>query len=253
MAPNRTPMAMSKGGAVEFYGATVDKPIRLTASSAANAADFAVRNGYGDTTFAAPIYQTGERFAINQEGGSTATFSGGGNFAGPVEFYPKSTAVRTVVVEGKPVVQPHPGTSDYGFKFCGKTELHLKCPGNRMYIGLGAETQGGGSALHCWTNDVLNYQCDIVLGYGSTMDLHGFDQQVGDLTAGVAGRVRSDEPATILAYYDNALTWGANAGIDGAVTFRKSGPKQLTLNGTNTTSGALVAFAGPLVIGSTGC
>ena len=50
-----------------------------------------------------------------------------------------------------------------------------------------------------------------------------------------------------------ALTWGANAGIDGAVTFRKSGPKQLTLNGTNTTSGALVAFAGPLVIGSTGC
>ena len=33
---------------------------------------------------------------------------------------------------------------------------------------------------------------------------------------------------------------------DRAVTFRKSGPKQLTINGTNTTTSALIAFAGML-------
>ena len=124
-----------------------------------------------------------------------------------------------------------------------------------MYIELGAASPGTGSSLHCWTNDVLNHQCDIILGYSSTMDLHGFDQQVGDLQTGSGGRIRSDEPATLLAFYDdgNGKTWGVNAGIDGAVTFRKSGPKSLTITGTNTTTGALVAFAGPLVLGETAC
>ena len=101
-------------------------------------------------------------------------------------------------------------------------------------------------------NDVLNFQCDIILGYGSTMDLHGFDQQVGDLQTGSAGHLRSDAPATILAYYEGDITWGANSGVDGAVTFKKSGPKSLTINGTNTTTGALVACNGPTIIGSTG-
>ncbi|MBR0067127.1 MAG: hypothetical protein IJQ00_05995, partial [Kiritimatiellae bacterium] len=58
-----------------------------------------------------------------------------------------------------------------------------------------------------------------------------------------------------LAYYNDGdgKTWGANCGVDGAVTFRKSGPKPLTINGTNTTTGALVAFAGQLVMGETAC
>ena len=182
--------------------------------------------------------------------------SGGGSFAGPVLFGPTNTTWRKLVVEGAPIIQPTLGNRDLGFKFNGKTELHLKNQDNRMYIELGATSQGTGSSLHCWTNDVLNYQCDIILGYGSTMDLHGFDQQVGDLQTGTWGRIRSDEPATLLAYYDDGndgKTWGVSAGIDGAVTFRKSGPKPLFINGTNTTTGALVAFAGPLVLGETAC
>ena len=102
---------------------------------------------------------------------------------------------------------------------------------------------------------MLDYRCDIILGYSSTLDLHGFDQQVGDLMTGSGGRIRSTEAATILAYYDVAdgKTWGVNAGVDGAVTFKKSGPQTLTINGGSTTTGALIAQNGPLVMGTTGC
>ena len=124
-----------------------------------------------------------------------------------------------------------------------------------MSIKLGASSSGAGSTLHCWTNNVLNWQCDVSLGWGSFMDLHGFDQEVGDLKTGGAGRIRSAEPATLLAVYDgdSSVTWGAGAGIDGAVSFTKSGATSLTINGTNTTTGVLLARNGPLVIGETGC
>ena len=160
-----------------------------------------------------------------------------------------------MTIEGEPFVQPTWGDRNKAFRFYGKTDLHLKNQGNLMYIELGAAQNGGGSSLHCWTNNVLDYRCDIILGYGSTMDIHGFEQQVGDLQLGGSGHLQSETPATLLAYYDikDGVTWGVNSGIAGAVTFRKSGPKQLTINGTNTTTGALVAFAGPLVIGETGC
>ena len=183
------------------------------------------------------------------------TFSGGGTFVGPVHFYPEKTDLRTMTIEGEPFIQPTWGDRNKAFRFYGKTDLHLKNQGNLMYIELGAAQNGGGSSLHCWTNNVLDYRCDIILGYGSTMDIHGFEQQVGDLQLGGSGHLQSETPATLLAYYDikDGVTWGVNSGIAGAVTFRKSGPKQLTINGTNTTTGALVAFAGPLVIGETGC
>lgn len=249
----------SKGARLELWACVIDKPIRLVSSSKAHENEFAA---YGTCAITAPIYQTGtERFMVKQDqvsayGSTELTLSGGGSFAGPVLFGPTNTTWRKLVVEGAPIIQPTLGKRDYGFKFNGKTELHLKNQDNRMYIELGATSQGTGSSLHCWTNDVLNFQCDIILGYGSTMDLHGFDQQVGDLQTGTWGRIRSDEPATLLAYYDDGnagKTWGVSAGLDGAVTFRKSGPKPLFINGTNTTTGALIAFAGPLVIGETGC
>ena len=246
----------AKKGRLEMWACVIDKPIRLTSSSLVNDNYFAA---YGHCAITAPIHQTGtDPFRIRNEGNGLygdgiLTLSGGGTFAGPVEFGPTNTTLRTVVVEGAPIIQPTLGVRERAFKFHGKTELHLKCPNNRMYIELGASQKGSGSSLHCWTNDVLNFQCDIILGYGSTMDLHGFDQQVGDLQTGSAGHLRSDAPATILAYYEGDITWGANSGVDGAVTFRKSGPKPLTINGTNTTTGALVAFAGPLVLGETAC
>ena len=245
----------AKKGRLEMWACVIDKPIRLTSSSLVNDNYFAA---YGPCAITAPIHQTGtDPFRIRNEGNSSygdgiLTLSGGGTLAGPVEFGPTNTTLRTVVVEGAPVIQPMLGVRERAFKFHGKTELHLKCPDNRMYIELGASQQGSGSSLHCWTNDVLNFQCDIILGYGSTMDLHGFDQQVGDLQTGSAGHLRSDAPATILAYYEGDITWGANSGVDGAVTFKKSGPKSLTINGTNTTTGALVACNGPTIIGSTG-
>ena len=243
----------SKGATLEMWGAVIDKPIRLTSSSSATSGAFSARPGYGDSAITAPIYQSGvDRFAVYQEPGSTLTISGGGTFTGPVMFYPESTAVRKLVIEGNPIIQQKLGDRSKAFNFHGKTELHLKSQGNRMYIELGGAQSGTGSSLHCWTNDVLNHQCDIILGYGSTLDLHGFDQQVGDLLAGSAGRIRSDEPVSLLAYYEDGITWGVNSGIDGAVSFRKSGPKQLTMNGTSTSTGTLIAFAGPLVIGETG-
>ena len=248
----------SKRATFEMWACVIDKPIRVTSSALAGEGNFAA---YGTCAITAPIYQTGtDRLVIKQEtvasyGDAVLTLSGGGSFVGPVEFFPEKTALRKLVVEGMPIIQPVLGDRNKAFKFHGKTELHLKNPGNRMYIELGAADKGTGSSLHCWTNNVLNHQSDIILGYGSTLDLHGTEQQVGDLQTGSAGHIRSDEPATLLAYYDsgNGITWGVNAGIDGAVTFRKSGPKSLTINGTNTTTGALIAFAGPLVMGTTAC
>ena len=239
---------------LQSFGAVIDKPIALVGADVSSSR-FSFRGSYGTNVVAAAFTQTGDRLNWYLEGNSVTTLAGGGSFAGPVHFDPADTALRTLVVEGAPIIQPTLGNRDMAFKFHGKTELHLKNPGNRMYIELGASQQGSGSSLHCWTNDVLNYQCDIILGYGSTLDLHGFDQQVGDLQTGSAGRIRSDEPATLLAYYNDGdgKTWGANCGVDGAVTFRKSGPKPLTINGTNTTTGALVAFAGQLVMGATAC
>jgi len=246
------------GGVLEMFGCTIDKPIRVTSSALAGADNFVA---YGTCAITAPIYQAGtDRLVVRQNtvasyGSAVLTLSGGGSFAGPVEFFPETTDLRTLVIEGEPITQPVLGDRNKAFKFRGKTELHLKNPGNRMYIELGATDKGTGSSLHCWTNDVLNYQSDIILGYGSTLDLHGTEQVVGDLQTGGSGRIRSDEPAMLLAYYDsgNGITWGVNAGIDGAVTFRKSGPTSLTINGTNTTTGALIAFAGPLVMGTTAC
>ena len=243
----------SKGGAVEFYGAVVDKPIRIIGDESATSDKF-LTGGLDETTFAAPIYQSGDLLRIRQFSGSTLTFGGGGTFAGPVDFLPMENVSRAVVIEGLPMVNLAPGDRSRAFRFHALTELNLKSQDNRMYIELGASLSGAGSSLHCRTNDVLNYQCDIILGYGSTMDIHGFDQQVGDLQTGSSGRIRSDEPATLIAFYDmpEGIVWGVQSGVEGAVTFKKSGPMLLTINGTNTTSGALVALNGPLAIGETG-
>ena len=239
----------STGATLEFYyGAVIDKPLRIRSNSSGTT--FSTGQS-GDTAFLAPIYQTGDAFYILQGAGSTLTFGGGGTFGNSVTFHPEESSVRTVVVEGAPLVQ----STYHSFSFKAKTELHLKNQGNQMNVNLGAASSGAGSTLHCWTNNVLNWQCDVSLGWGSFMDLHGFDQEVGDLKTGGLGRIRSAEPATLLAAYDgnSSVTWGAGAGVDGAVSFKKSGPTSLTINGTNTTTGALIAQNGPLVIGETGC
>ena len=243
----------SKGGAIEFYGAVVDKPIRIIGDESATSDKF-LTGGLEETTFAAPIYQSGDLFRIRQYSGSTLTFGGGGTFVGPVDFLPMENVSRAVVIEGSPMINTAPGDRSRAFRFHALTELNLKSQNNRMYIELGASSSGAGSSLHCRTNDVLDYQCDIILGYGSTMDIHGFDQQVGDLQTGSSGRICSDEPATLLAFYDmpEGIVWGVQSGIDGAVAFKKSGPRLLTINGTNTTTGALIALNGPLSIGETG-
>ncbi|MBR4172535.1 MAG: hypothetical protein IKR48_12870, partial [Kiritimatiellae bacterium] len=244
----------SKGASLEMWGAVIDKPIRITSSATANSGAFCARPIYGDCAITAPIYQSGgDRFAIYHDPGTMLTISGGGTFAGPVAFYPENTTLRKLVIEGDPIIQSKLGDRNKAFNFHGKTELHLKNQGNRMYIELGGAQAGRGSSLHCWTNDVLNYTCDIILGYGSTLDLHGFDQQFGDVQTGSAGHIRSDTPATFLAFYEaDGITWGANSGVDGAASFKKSGPKPMTINGTNTTTGALIAFAGRTIIGETG-
>ena len=249
----------SKGAQLEMWACVIDKPIRVTSSSSGNGNKF---KAYGTCAITEKIYQIStNRFIIAQDSAnatgyehSTLTLGGGGEFNGPVWFFPQTTTPRKLVIEGAPIVQSTLGDRDKAFKFYGKTEVHLKNQGNQMYIELGAAQEGTGSSLHFWTNNVLDYRCDIILGYSSTLDLHGFDQQVGDLMTGGGGRIRSDEPATILAYYDVAggKTWGDNAGLDGAVTFKKSGPQTLTINGGNTTTGALIAQNGPLVMGTTG-
>ena len=247
----------STGATLEFYyGAVIDKPLRITCSGCFPNRLWTGRSG--DTTFLAHIYQmcgegSSSPLCIRQEAGSTLTFGGGGTFMSGAEFYPGEASVRTVVVEGVPLRQGDPAR--FSFNFFGKTELKLKVQGNEMSIKLGAASSGAGSTLHCWTNNVLTWRSDISLGWGSFMDLHGFDQEVGDLKAGGEGRIRSAEPATLIAAYDgnSSVTWGAGAGIDGAVSLTKSGPTSLTINGTNTTTGVLLARNGPLVIGETGC
>ena len=247
----------STGATLEFYyGAVIDKPLRITCDGSVPGRFSTGRSG--DTTFLAHIYQRygnqpGAILYIRQEAGSTLTFGGGGTFMSGARFYPEESSVRTVVVEGNPIRQSAP--AQFSFDFLAKTELHLKNQGNQMSIKFGASSSGAGSTLHCWTNNVLNWQCDVSLGWGSFMDLHGFDQEVGDLKADGEGRIRSAEPATLIAAYDgnSSVTWGAGAGIDGAVSFTKSGATSLTINGTNTTTGVLLAKNGPLVIGETGC
>ena len=245
------------GATLEFYyGAVIDKPLRIMCADSGPGRFSTGRSG--DTTFLAHIYQmyanqSGSPLCISQEADSTLTFGGGGTFESGAQFYPWESSLRTVVVEGAPLRQKYP--EQFSFDFFSKTELHLKNQGNQLSLTLGASSSGAGSTLHCWTNNVLNWQCDVSLGCGSFMDLHGFDQEVGDLTTGSEGRIRSAEPATLLATYnrDSPVTWGAGAGIDGAVSFTKSGATSLTINGTNTTTGVLLARNGPLVIGETGC
>ena len=247
----------SKGASLNMFSSVIDKPIRITSSSSGNELKFTAR---GTSSITAPIYQSSANpFIIDLNynstyGYSTLTLSGGGTFSGPVWLYPGNTELRTLVIEGAPIVHSAPGDTDKAFKFYGKGELHLKNQGNRMCIVLGVDQHCTGNSLHCWTNNVLSTDCDVSLSYSGRMDIHGFDQQFGDLTTGSGGRIRSDEPAEIYAYYDidGGKTWGVNAGLDGAVTFRKGGRQPLTINGTNTTTGALIAQNGPLVIGETG-
>ena len=243
----------SKNAILELWGATVDKPIQIASTDASDTC-FASCTGYGENVFAAPIYQTGLALNWQLREGSTTRLCGGGSFEGPVVCQPANSTPRTMVIEGERIVFLNPGNENKTFKFHGKTELHLKNQNNTMPVELGASSSGGGSTLHCWTNDVLNISSDIILAHGSVMDLHGFDQTIGDLKTGSSGHVQSDAPATLFAYFDDnsGTTWGVDSGVENEVSFTKSGPSTLTINGTNTTMGTLAARNGPLVIGATG-
>ena len=96
----------------------------------------------------------------------------------------------------------------------------------------------------------MTYWADVTLEGSSVLDLHGFDQKFGDLVlAGESSRVTSEMPANILAYCDDALIAATNKGVfAGAVSFTKSGARQIVLASENTSTGALGVQNGPLVI-----
>ena len=225
-------------GCIEMYGCTLDKPLSVNGANCW-AGWFSSRNNYGTNVISAPITHTGQQLNWNLENNSVTELTGGGTFQRVV-----FDSTGTLLVGGAPI-------SGYFFTMDNGSALHLKDTG--VISGECRLNIYRTSTLHCWATNVTSYGCDIALGASAVMNIHGNDQDMGDLyLAGVNSCLTSDVPATVFAFYngvrdtnETVTNYGA---IAGCVSFTKSGPKPVTIAGTNTTTGFLNAQNGPLVI-----
>ncbi len=230
----RVVVDQSAGARLEMYGCTIDKPLYIQSANI-DSSCFSSREGYGTNVISGAITQSGDILNWNLSLGSVTLITGGGAFGG-VAF----KDVGALAVDGTPIVN-----RSTIFSFDDGGSLHLLNSGNEFKVNLKSN-----SKMHCRAQDAMTYWADVTLGGSSVLDLHGLDQKFGDLVlAGESSRVTSDGPATILAYCDDAWIAATNKGVfAGAVSFTKSGARQIVLASENTSAGALGVQNGPLVI-----
>ena len=223
---------------LEMYGSTLDKPLSVYGANR-DAGWFFSRNNYGTNVISAPITHTGQQLNWRLENNSVTELTGGGTFQRVV-----FDSTGTLLVGGAPI-------SGYYFTMDNGSRLHLKDAG--VVTGMFLLNILRTSTLDCWATNVASYSCDIKLGASAVMNIHGNSQDMGDLyLAGANCCLTSDAPATVFAFYDGIRdtkeTVTNNGAIAGCVSFTKSGPKPVTIAGTNTTTGYLNAQNGPLEI-----
>ena len=230
----RVVVDQSAGARLEMYGCTIDKPLDVQAANF-DSSCFISREGYGTNVISGAITQSGDILNWNLSLGSVTLLTGGGAFGG-VAF----KDVGALAVDGTPIVN-----RSTIFSFDDGGSLHLLNSGNQFMVNLKSN-----SKMHCRAQDAMTYWADVTLGGSSVLDLHGLDQKFGDLVlAGESSRVTSDGPASILAYCDDAWIAATNKGVfAGAVSFTKSGARQIVLASENTSTGALGVQNGPLVV-----
>jgi len=145
------------------------------------------------------------------------------------------------------------GASGGAFVMNGPGTLALY--GNSTYS---AETEVNGGVLQAGATDVLSQNSDFVLSSTGTLDLNGFDNNIGSLASGTAGggivTNNGTMGATLTVGNDNNSTAFAGVIEDGSspVRLTKAGAGTLTLTGTdNTYSGRTRVNQGTLLAGVT--
>lgn len=222
------------------FDATMDKPLVVVGANR-SALSFYTASVDGVTTNAFTASFTVRDGKLRMAVNSPTVFSGGGALEAELVFHGN----------GPLVFRERPFTSGTMF-FPTARRIHVSSTGNQVSFAFpGDGTAEKGATLHLERDRALSYWSDLLLDRGTTVDLHGTCQDVGDLSmAHVDDCVTSDAPAEIYAYYDSGLdTAGSLRGrFTGAVTFRKSGRRAASLFGANTSTGALVAQNGVLSI-----
>ena len=230
----RVVVDQSAGARLEMYGSTIDKPLYIQSANI-DSSCFSSREGYGTNVISGRITQSGGMLNWQLSPGSATLLKGGGVFDGVAFKDAGAIAVDYTSIRNR----------DTTFSFDSGGSLHLLNSGNEFKVNLKSS-----SKMHCRVQDTMTYWADVTLEGSSVLDLHGFDQKFGDLVlAGESSRVTSEMPANILAYCDDALIAATNKGVfAGAVSFTKSGARQIVLASENISTGTLGVQNGPLVI-----
>jgi autotransporter-associated beta strand protein len=135
--------------------------------------------------------------------------------------------------------------------------LSLTKSGAGMLTLTKANTFGGATAISdgTLTNGIANAlpTGTVLTVNGGTLDLNGFNQQVGSLSDGGVGTgvvTNGGAAATFTITDTGSHTY--SGGISGPISLNMNGAGTLTLSGTNTYSGATTINAGTLQLGSAG-
>ena len=232
------------GAAWNQFGATIDKP--LVVIGADKGADLFYTNsdnGYGTNTFTAPV--TVQMDVLKMKLNGPTVFSGGIDLKNNLVFDGKSA----LVVTGQPLTR----SNQQKLTFLDAKEVHFHVAGNSVGLNFADEKTKVGNRLHFWVDNVLDYWGDVSLAKETVFDLHGTAQNMGDLSmANAADQVTSEMPADLFCFYDAVSQQNLKGTFTGAVTFRKSGKCTASLQGASTSTGALVAQNGKLILGAGG-
>lgn len=224
------------------FDATVDKPLVVVGGNR-HWQDFYTSSVDGVTTNVFSASFTVRGWTLNMAAHSPTAFSGGGRLDAELVFHGN----------GPLAFRERPFTGGT-MRFPTARRIHVASTGNQVsFVFPGKDTTEKGATLHLERDHALSYWSDLTLNRGTTVDLHGTCQDVGDLAMAHADDcVTSAAPAEIFAYYDNGSSMDAAGSLrgrfTGAVTFRKSGRRPASLFGANTSTGTLVAQNGVLSI-----
>lgn len=232
---------IESGGYMEMTGGiVVEEPLTIIGDAAVGYAGTLRSNG-GSNVWSGPIITTGSRIRCNS---GSLDVIGGTSGSGLVLGANGGTYIR---FSEKPVLS-------------SSVTAHSSGGGILLAVTNNAFTylEVGGSFLRTDLPGVLPPTVTLQQGAGSAkssmIDLNGNDQTVGTLRTGWAGpEVRmlySVAPATLTVNQSGNSEY--NASITGAVSLVKLGAGNLTISGTNSTSGRFTVNGGTLTLSASG-